>query len=104
MLEMVKKSMLAGVGLVLKTRDEVEVIVQDLQKKGEMSEAEGRKFLSEIQSRYQETQEKLEKRVDQAVKDILKKAEIVTQDELKELKKEIRELKSAVNAMTGKTS
>ncbi len=101
MLETVKKSMLAGIGLALKTWDEVEAIVQELQKKGEMSEAEGRKFLSEIQNRYEETQEKLEKRVDQAVKDILKKADIVTHEDLKELKKEIRELKSVVNTMTG---
>lgn len=101
MLEMVKKSMLAGIGLALKTWDEVESIVQELQKKGEMSETEGRKFLSEIRHRYEETQEKLEKRVDQAVKDVLKKADIVTQDDLKELKKEIRELKSVVNTMTG---
>jgi polyhydroxyalkanoate synthesis regulator phasin len=102
MLDMVKKSMLAGIGLALKTWDEVEVIVQELQKKGEMSETEGRKFLSEIQSRYEETQEKLEKRVDQAVKDVLKKADIVTHEDLKEIKKEIRELKSVVNTMTGK--
>jgi polyhydroxyalkanoate synthesis regulator phasin len=96
--------MLAGIGLALKTWDEVEDMVKDLQKKGEMSEAEGRKFLDEIQKKYEQTQEKLEKRVEQTVKDFLKKSSLVTTDELKELKKEIRELKSIINAMTEKSS
>jgi polyhydroxyalkanoate synthesis regulator phasin len=104
MFDLVKKSMLTGIGLALKTWDEVEEMVKDIQKRGEMSESEGRKFMDEIQKRYEETQEKLEKRVEQTVKDFLKKTSIVTTDELKELKKEIRELKSIINAMTEKSA
>jgi polyhydroxyalkanoate synthesis regulator phasin len=99
MLDLIKKSMLTGIGLALKTKDEVEDLVKDLQKRGEMSESEGRKFLDDIQKRYDEAQEKLEKRVEKSVKDFLRKTNIVTTDELKELKKEIRELKSIVNTM-----
>jgi len=100
MFDMVKKSMLAGIGLALKTWDEVEELVTDIQKKSDMSESEGRKFLDEARKRYG----KLEKHVEDAVKNFLKKTSIVTTDELKELKKEIRELKSIVNAMTKKES
>lgn len=102
MFDLVKKSMLTGIGLALKTRDEVEELVKEIQKKGEMSESEGRKFLDDVQKRYDEAQEKLEKRVETAVKDFLKKTNIVTTDELKDLKKEIRELKSIVNSLTAK--
>ena len=49
-------------------------------------------------------QGKLEKRVEQTVKDFLKKTSIVTTEELKELKKEIRELKGIVNALAQKSS
>lgn len=104
MFDMVKKSMLAGIGLALKTWDEVEELVTDIQKKSDMSESEGRKFLDEARKRYEEAQGKLEKHVEDAVKNFLKKTSIVTTDELKELKKEIRELKSIVNAMTKKES
>lgn len=104
MFDLVKKSMLAGVGLALKTWDEVEELVDEIQKKGEMSEAEGRSFLQAVQKRYEEAQGKLEKRVEEAANDFLKKANIVTSDELKELKKEIRELKSIVNTLTKKES
>ena len=102
MLDMMRKGMLAGIGLALKTWDEVEKMVRDVQEKGEMTEAEGRKFLNEVQSRYEEAQSKLEKRVEQTVKEFLKKSQIVTSDELKELKKEIRELKSIINSLTQK--
>lgn len=102
MFDLVKKSMLTGIGLALKTKDEVEDMVKELQKKGKMSESEGRKFLKDVQKRYDQTQDKLEKRAEDAVRDFLKKTKIVTTDELKELKKEIRELKSIVNALTEK--
>ncbi|MEJ2661032.1 MAG: hypothetical protein P8Z73_09965 [Desulfobacteraceae bacterium] len=102
MFDLMKKGMLAGIGLALKTWDEVEKMVQEVQEKGEMSEAEGRKFLDEVQKRYEEAQGKLEKRVEQTVKEFLKKTQIVTSDELKELKKEIRELKSIINTLTQK--
>ncbi len=102
MLDMMKKSMLAGIGLALKTWDEVEDMVEDIQKKSEMSESEGRKFLDEARKEYESAQGKLEKRVQGTVKDFLKKTNIVTTDELKELKKEIRELKSIINTLTKK--
>jgi polyhydroxyalkanoate synthesis regulator phasin len=103
MFDLVKKSILASIGLALKTKDEMEDLVKELQKKGEMSESEGRKFMDDVQRRYDEAQEKLEKRVEKSVKEFLKKTNIVTTDELKELKKEIRELKSIINTMTLKS-
>lgn len=102
MFDLMKKSMLAGIGLALKTWDEVEEMVQDIQKKSEMSESDGRKFLDEARKRYEEAQGKLEKRVETAVHDLLKKTNLVTADELKELKKEIRELKSVINSLASK--
>ncbi len=102
MLDLIKKSMLTGIGLALKTWDEVEDLVRDLQKRGEMSESDGRKFLDDMRKRYDESQSKLEKRVEEAVRDFLKKTNIVTTEELKDLKKEIRELKSIVNSLTQK--
>ena len=101
MLDIVRKTMLTGIGLALKTWDEVEDIVNELQKKGKMTETEGKKFLEELQEKYQEVQQDLEDRVDQSLKNLLKKADIVTEEDLKPLKKEIRELKKAVSETAG---
>jgi polyhydroxyalkanoate synthesis regulator phasin len=97
MLNIIKKSMLTGIGLALIAKDEVEDLAKELVNKGKMSENEGMKFLEDLQKRYDETQKKLEEKVQQAVKDFMKKADVVTGDELKGLKKEIRDLKKAIS-------
>ncbi len=97
MSNLIKKALFTGIGLALKTKDEVEDLAEELVKKGEMSEKEGKKFLDELQERYEDAQNKLEERVEKTVKKLLKKADLVTADELKGLKKEIRELKKAVS-------
>ena len=60
MLDLFKKSMLTGVGLALKTWDEVEALGKELEEKGKMPQEEAKKFLEELQERYEETQAKLE--------------------------------------------
>jgi len=97
MLELVKRTMLTGVGLALVAKDEVEKITKELGEKLEMNEEEGKSFLKDIQKKYDEAQDKIEERVEKAVKEFMKKADVVTGDELKALKKEIRELKKAVS-------
>ena len=96
--DLIKKTLMAGVGLALKTWDEVEDLAKELVEKGKMTEKEGSKFLKELQNRYDDTQKKLEERVEKTVKDFLKKANVVTSDELKAVKKEVRELKKMISA------
>ena len=96
--EFLKKAMLAGVGLALKTWDEVEDFTKEMVEKGKMGEKEGNKFLKDLQNRYDDTQKKLESRVEKTVKEFLKKANLVTSDELKAVKKEIRELKKMIGS------
>jgi polyhydroxyalkanoate synthesis regulator phasin len=94
--DLIKKTLLASVGLALKTWDEVEELAKELVDKGKMTEKDGSKFIKDLQKRYEETQKKLEARVEKTVKDFLKKANVVTSDELKAVKKEIRELKKMI--------
>ena len=97
MLELIKKTMLTGIGLALLAKDEVEDLAKELVEKGKMTEKDGKKFLDELQKRYEDVQNKLENRVEKTVKEFLKKADVVTADDLKAIKKEIRALKKAIN-------
>jgi polyhydroxyalkanoate synthesis regulator phasin len=101
MFELVRKSMLAGVGLALKAWDEVEDLAKEVAEQSKMTEKEGRKFVDDIQDRYEDPQKKLEERVEKSVKELLKKADVVTQDELKGIKKEIRDLKKLISSQGG---
>ena len=100
MLNLIKKSMLTGIGLALIAKDEVEELAKELINKSKMSEKEGVKFIEDLQKKYDEAQNRLEERVQQATKEFLKKADVVTGDELRGLKKEIRELKKAISEDT----
>ena len=97
MMDLMKKTLLAGIGLALKTKDEVEDFAKDIEKKLNMTEKDGKTFLNDLQKKYDEAQEKLEERVEESLKKLLKKMDIVTSEELKGLKKEIRELKKAIS-------
>jgi polyhydroxyalkanoate synthesis regulator phasin len=96
MLEIVKKAMMTGIGMALLAKDEMEDLAREVAEKGKMTEQDGKKFINELQKRYEEVQAKLEERVDTTVRDILKKMDVVTGEDLKALKKEIRELKKAI--------
>ncbi len=100
MFELIKQSMLAGIGLVLKTKDEVEKLATELIEQGKMSEKEGKNFLEAIREKSDDARNKLEKRVEKIVKEILKKVDVASRDELLALKKEIRELKKAISKDT----
>lgn len=100
MLELIKQSMLAGIGLVLKTKDEVEKLAKELIEKGKMTEKEGKNFMEAIREKSDDARNKLEKRVEKIVKEILKKVDVASRDELLALKKEIRELKKAISKET----
>jgi polyhydroxyalkanoate synthesis regulator phasin len=101
--DLIKKTLLAGVGLALKTWDEVEDLAKELIDKGKMTEKDGNKFVKDLQKRYEETQKKLETRVEKTVQDFLKKANVVTSDELKAVKKEVRELKKMISSVKEKS-
>jgi polyhydroxyalkanoate synthesis regulator phasin len=100
MLDILKKTYLAGAGLAAKTWDEVEVLSKEVVKKAKMSEKEGAKFLKDMKKRYDDTQKKTGTYVEKVVKDILKKMDIATAADIKALKKEIRQLKK-VTGITG---
>jgi len=95
MIEIFKKTYLAGTDFAHKTWDEVEGRANEVIKKAKLGEKERAKFLKDLKKRYDGTQGKLEKYVEKVVKNILQKMDIATGADIKALKKEIRLLKKA---------
>lgn len=102
MREILKKTYLAGAGLAAKTWEEVEALSKEVAKKTKMSELEGTKFLKDIRKRYDDTQKKTGKYVEKVVKDIMKKMDVATADDIKAMKNEIRQLKKAISSTGAK--
>ena len=94
--DLFKKTMLTGVGLALRGKDEIEELFKEFEDRLNLKDEEGRSFLNDFKNKLDETQDKLEQRVEKAVREFMKKADLVTGEELNALKKEIRELKKAI--------
>ncbi len=102
MIDIIKKTYLAGADLAHKTWDEVEGLTMEIVKKAKMGEKEGSKFLKDMKSRYDDTQKKTGTYVEKVVKDILKKMDIARAADIKALKKEIQQLKKATGSTGAK--
>jgi polyhydroxyalkanoate synthesis regulator phasin len=97
MLDFIKKTMLTGIGLAMKTKDELEEWVKEIVNKGELSEKEGKNFLDDLKEKSEKAQKEFEEKMESKFKDLLKKADIATRDEVNDLKIEIEELKKTVS-------
>ncbi len=97
--EQLKKAVDAGVDLAQKTWDEVEARGKEFVKKAKLPEKEATGLLKGIQKTFEQTQKNLETRVGKVVKDVLKKADLVTVEDVKSLKRELQALKKDVQAM-----
>jgi polyhydroxyalkanoate synthesis regulator phasin len=100
MIEILKKTYLAGADFAHKTWDEVEGRANEVIKKAKLGEKERAKFLKDLKKRYDGTQGKLEKYVEKVVKNMLQKMDIATGADIKALKKEIRLLKKANSSVS----
>ena len=97
MLDFIKKTMLTGIGLAMKTKDELEEWVKEIVKKGEMSENEGKNFLDDLKDKSEKAQKDFEEKIESKFKEMLKKADIATRAEVIDLKNEIEELKKTIS-------
>jgi polyhydroxyalkanoate synthesis regulator phasin len=98
MIEQMKKALTTGIGLAVKTWTEVETAGKEVIRKAQLSEKEASQFLKSLKESYEKTQKKMEVQVNRLVKDVLKKADVATNDDVKALKREIQSLRKEIKA------
>lgn len=98
MFDLIKKTYLAGLGLVSMTTEKVEELVDDLIKRGEVAEKDRSKAVNDIINRVQEEQDKLYQTVRDYVKKVVHDMGLPTRDEYIELQKQIAELERELKA------
>ncbi len=92
MQETIRKMMMFGVGLAAMTRDKIEELVNELVKKGEMSEKEGREFVNDLMEKSRKVTRDLEAKTEEMVAATLKKLNIPTRRELDDLRERVDRL------------
>jgi len=95
MKEFMRKGMLFGIGLATLTREKIEETVEDLIKKGEMTEREGKETINDLMKKSKEVTDELTEKVEKMVADALKKLNIPTRDEFLALKEKVEKMESS---------
>ncbi len=92
MFDLIKKTMLTGVGLAIMAKDKVEDLAVEIAEKGKMSEKEGKKFIDDLLKKSEQAKKDLDKKVEDAVRKTLKKMDIVTGEDIAVLEERIKGL------------
>ena len=102
MIELIKKAMFSGVGIITMTKDKLEEMAQDFVEKGKLSEQEGKKFVDEFIQRSDESKEMIRRQIDERIQLALQKANIARSSEVDELKAQIKELRDMLENQSPK--
>jgi polyhydroxyalkanoate synthesis regulator phasin len=92
MFDMIKKTMLAGIGFAALTKDKVEQLIKEYIERGEITEKEGKKLLNEFMKKYEQSQKDMEAKLDRRVQRALKKKNIATLEHIAGLEKRLTRL------------
>lgn len=99
MFDMFRKTMFTGLGLALKTWDEIEAMGKDWTRRQEMSEDEGRKFMDELRDRYDSSSKKFEEKVERTVDEVLSRANIASRRDLESMEASNRAAQEEIAAL-----
>ncbi|MDD5472740.1 MAG: phasin family protein [Candidatus Methanoperedens sp.] len=102
MSEMFKKMGLFGIGVISLTQEKIEEFTQEMIKKGEMSKEEGKKFVKEVLSEKEKHLKDIEGKINEKVKENIKKSGIVMKSDIAALERKIEKLEKTMQSLAKK--
>lgn len=92
---MIKKLFMAGLGVAALTEEKVSKVVEELVKKGEISEQESKGAAKSILNQVEDNKKFVEEKIKEHTDKFLKKAKIATIEDLEKLEKRIEKLENS---------
>ncbi|MCK4772491.1 MAG: polyhydroxyalkanoate synthesis regulator [Candidatus Latescibacteria bacterium] len=92
MFELIKKTLLTGIGLAVVTKEEVQKLGRELVEKGELTQKEGKELVDDLLRKSEQAQKDMESKVHKLVQDAVEKLNVVTKKDIAELVKRIDRL------------
>jgi len=92
MLDYIRKMTLAGAGLAIMTTDKIQAIMDELVKKGEMTEKEAREAVNEFVEKSKQARKDLEEKMEQMATALLNRMNVPTRKEMDEIKERLARL------------
>ncbi len=85
MFEYLKKTLLTGVGLALRSKSELQDLAKEFAEKSRMNQDEAKEFLKECEEKYEEAKIGFDKKVESTIEKILKKLDLPSRSDIKAL-------------------
>jgi len=98
MLDYIRKMTLAGAGLAIMTTEKIQEIMEELVKKGEMTEKEARDAVNEFVEKSKQARKDLEDKIEQMATSLLNRMNAPTRQEIEEIKERLARLEKAVKS------
>ena len=92
MSELIKKTILAGLGAISLSREKAEEIAGDLINRGELAKNEEAKFVKDLMDIAEKNKARLEEKIEEVVEKTLTRLDIPTRKEINALREEINRL------------
>ena len=99
MLDMARKVLLAGMGAVALTQEEVEKFVNKLVDRGEIAEKDGKKLVGDVMEKRRRHAKKAEVELDKRVEDILGRMSVPTKADIEALSAKITALTKKIDEL-----
>jgi polyhydroxyalkanoate synthesis regulator phasin len=92
MFDLIKKSLLTGVGLAVLTKEKVEELGKDLASQAKLSENEGKEFVDNLLKQSETARKDFETRINAAVSKAVSGLNLASKDEVARLSAKVEEL------------
>lgn len=102
--ETLKKLVYAGVGLAAQATEKIEETVNDLVKKGKISDKEGKKIVDDFFKKSEKKKDSYESKFKSAIEDVTEKFNYVKRADYDKLAKKVANLEKQLKTSTKKTT
>jgi len=94
-----RKVLLAGVGAVVLTQEEIEKVINRMVERGEIAEQDGKKLFREVMDRRKKEAKKAEDEMDRRIEEILARLNVPTKSDIEALSAKITALTKKVDEL-----
>ncbi len=94
MVDLIKKTMMTGIGLAFMTKDKIEEVANELVEKAKMSEKDAKEFIDTVSEKSEEARKKVDDKIRATVTDVLEGLDVARTADIQALQARIERLEA----------